>query len=72
MKQINITDLERLSLFCHFCGIFSVFLGLSVTFMDVLKNDMSHVLVGLYVFITGYASTKISKKLMSVIYEEKS
>jgi len=70
MKQKNITDLERLSLFCHFTGLFSVFIGLTVTFIDVLNNDMSHVQVGIYVFITGYAFTKISKKLTSILYDE--
>ena len=72
MKQKNTSDLERLSLFCHFCGLISVFIGLTVTFMDVLNNDMAHMQVGIYVFATGYAFTKISKKLSSVVYDEQS
>jgi hypothetical protein len=70
MKIENIKSLERLSLFCHFSGLFSVFIGLAVAFMDLLNRDVRHVQVGIYVFITGYALAKISAKISSILLSE--
>ena len=70
MKSKNYIALERLSLFCHITGMLSVFLGLTVIFIDILNNDMMHIQVGLYVFATGYAFYSISKKLTSIMYDE--
>ena len=71
MKSENIKALESLSWVCHLTGLFSVFIGLVVTFMDVLNNDITHIQVGIYVFVSGYAFVKIGKKLTNITFEEK-
>lgn len=72
MKSENYNSLERLSLFCHFSGLFSVFLGMVVAFFDVMNGDIKHVQVGIYVFITGYALVKISSKISAILIDESS
>ncbi|HPM08004.1 MAG TPA: hypothetical protein PLL60_04390, partial [Bacilli bacterium] len=56
----------------HFSGLFSVFLGMVVGFLDVMNGDMKHVQVGIYVFITGYALVKISSKISAILIDESS
>lgn len=70
MRGENIRALERLSMFCHLVGLFSVFIGMVVTFLDVLNGDFRHVQVGLYTFSTGYAFVKISSKLSAILLDE--
>jgi hypothetical protein len=72
MKTENINSFERLSLFCHISGLFSVFLGMAVAVLDLTNGDMRHVQVGIYVFITGYALVKISSKISAVLLDESS
>jgi len=71
MKQENIKALENLSLFCHFSGVISIFLGIIVIFMDLLNNDFGHIQVGIFIFIVGYAFFKISTKLNNILFSEK-
>ena len=63
--------LESLSLFSHLCGLFSVFLGLVVSFVDLLNGDFKHIHMGIYIFIIGYAQVKISSKISDVIIRER-
>ena len=70
MRPENEKSLERLSLLCHVCGLFSVFLGLVVAFIDLLNNDMRHIQIGIYVFFTGYALVKISSRISKVLFDE--
>ncbi len=70
MKSENIYPLEKLGLYCHLCGLFSVFLGLVVAFMDLMNSGLRHVPVGLYVFMTGYALVKISSKISEILISE--
>ena len=72
MKQDNINSLERLSLFCHISGLISILLGISVIFMDIINGDFSHIIVGLFIFITGYTFVKIAQKIAKVLLTEKS
>ncbi len=71
MRTENMKTIEFLSLICHFAGLFSVFIGMVVAFMDVLNNDFRHVQVGIYIFATGYALVKISAKLSEILLTEK-
>jgi len=70
MRTENIQSLERLSLLCHFVGLFSVFLGMVVSFLDLMNGDVRHIQVGLYVFVTGYAFVKISAKIAAILLDE--
>lgn len=71
MKIHNILALERMSLFCHISGLFSVFIGLVVVFMEVLTKNIIRIQAGLYVFITGYALVKIAQRLARIVLEER-
>ena len=70
MKAENSHALERLSLFCHLTGIFSVFIGLSLTFFDALNKDMGHIQISIYVVITGYSFVKIAKRIAQILLIE--
>ena len=70
MKQENVKSLESLSLFCHYCGIFTVFIGAVITFMDVLKGDFGHIQVGIFLFAVGYALVKISSRITEILISE--
>ena len=60
MRAENKKSLENLSLYCHLCGVITVFIGLAVTFMNFLNSDFRHIQVGIFVFVVGYALVKIS------------
>ena len=70
MKHENTKSLESLSLFCHYCGMFSIFIGLVITFMDVLNGDFGHIQVGIFLFAVGYALVKISARLTEILVSE--
>ena len=70
MRTENANSLERLSTFCHMVGLFSVFLGMLVTFLDLLNKDIRHIQVGIYVFSTGYTFVKIAAKITRILMEE--
>ena len=70
MKAENGKSLESLSLFCHYCGIFSVFIGAVVGLMDLLKGDFGHIQVGIFLFAVGYALVKISSRITEILISE--
>jgi hypothetical protein len=70
MKAENTYALERLSLFCHMTGIFSVFIGLTLTFFDALNKDLGHIQISIYVVITGYSFVKIAKRITQILLIE--
>ena len=70
MQHKNIKTLENLSLFCHFSGIITVFLGIIVIFMDLSNKDFAHIQIGFFVLATGYAFVKISSKISRVLCNE--
>ena len=70
MRTENIRSLERLSLLCHFVGLFSVFVGMIVALLDLKNGDMKHIQVGIYVFSTGYALVKVSAKISAILIDE--
>ena len=70
MKAENGKSLESLSLFCHYSGVFSVFIGIMVTFMDVLKGDFGHIQIGIFLFAVGYALVKISSRITEILISE--
>lgn len=70
MKTENLKSLESLSLFCHLSGLFTVFIGIVVIFMNALNSEWRYVQVGIYIFATGYASVKISSKISQVVVDE--
>ena len=72
MKKKNIADLEKLSVISHICGMFSIFFGIGIIVLDLIAKDYAHIQSGIFVLSTGYAFTKISAKIASVIYDEKS
>jgi hypothetical protein len=71
MQKDNIKVLENLSLYSHFGGMFSVFLGLVTVFVDFLNGDFGHIQIGIYIFATGYAFVKISQRLTQVLIDER-
>ena len=71
MKVQNIRFLENLSTYASFSGVFNIFLGLLIVFIDSLNQDWRHIQVGLYIFITGYAFAKMSQKINRVTLEER-
>jgi len=71
MKEKNVKTLESLSLFCHLSGIITVFLGIIIILMDLANNDFTHIQIGFFVLVTGYAFVKISSKLSMILYSEK-
>lgn len=71
MKSENMNALEKLSVFCHFGGLFSTFIGIVVTLMDLLNSDFRHVQTGIYIFATGYALYKIGARISLVLMSEK-
>jgi len=70
MKLENAKSLESLSLFCHLSGLFTVFIGIVMIFMNALNGEWRLAQVGLYIFATGYALTKISSKVSQVVVDE--
>ena len=71
MKTENSIALEKLSIFCHFCGLFSTFIGIVVGLMELLNSDFRHMQTGLYIFATGYALYKIGARIAKVVASEK-
>jgi hypothetical protein len=70
MTHKNIRILERLSLFCHFSGSITVFLGAVITLMDLVNKDFAHIQIGFFILTVGYAFAKISSKISLVICDE--
>lgn len=71
MYQANRNDLESLSWFCHLCGMFSVFIGLSVSLMNLLNKNWINMQASLYILATGYALVKISTKITKILNSER-
>jgi hypothetical protein len=71
MKDHNLISLERLSLYCHLCGIVTIFLGILTIGLNLVAQDFRNMQSGIFIFAVGYAFTKISSRLQSIIYEEK-
>jgi len=71
MRLDNLNSLERLSLFCHFGGLFSVFAGIAVALMNLLDGDFRNMQNGVFIFITGYALFKIGARLTQIVETEK-
>ncbi len=71
MKDNNVMSLSKLSAFCRYAGIVSVFLGILVLFVDILNMDWVHMQVGLFIFVSGYTYLKIGTKLSSVLFDER-
>jgi len=72
MKKANTKVLENLSLFCHVSGTITIFLGIIIILMDLLYKDYTHIQIGFFILVVGYAFVKISFKLSIVLYDEKS
>ena len=71
MKLENMQELEKLGLFCYYCGIIPIFLGILVIFVDLLNENIPHIIVGIFMFISGYAFVKISTKISIALLLEK-
>jgi len=70
MTHENFRTLEKLSLFCHFSGIITVFLGGVIILMDLGNGDFKHIQTGFFILAIGYALVKISSKISSVLFDE--
>jgi len=70
MNQKNIKTLENLSLFCHFSGIITVFLGIIIILLDLSNKDFGHIQIGFFVLAAGYSFTKISSTISRVMRDE--
>ena len=71
MEIRNYQAVESVSNFCYYCGIIPLFLGILVIFADVVDGEFDHIVIGIFMSITGYAQVKISTKLDAVLKEEK-
>ena len=71
MEMRDKISLENLSLFCHFAGLFSVFIGLVLAFMTVMNEDKRFFQVALYIFFSGYANVKIANKIGDIVHRER-
>ena len=67
----NLLALDRLSLFCHFGGLFTVFIGLVLTMFNLINGDFTDIQVGIYIFAMGYALFKVGARLAQIVTEEK-
>ena len=70
MQSKNVRILDNLSLFCHFSGMITVFLGIVVVLMDLSNKDFAHIQIGFFVLAVGYAFVKISAKITRVVCDE--
>ena len=71
MDPKHYNSLEQLSLYCFFCGLLPTFLGVLMVFMDVVTQAYEHMLIGIFIFITGYSQVKISERLDSILNAER-
>ena len=71
MDKKNANTLETLSTFSNIGGLFTIFIGLVVIFIDIMNGDIKHILVGIYIFFAGYAFVKISTKLSEILISER-
>ena len=72
MKKENVKSLENLSLFCHFCGLANIFLGILTILLEVTKRGIAYIQAGLFIFAMGYALVKISEKINDIVRDEES
>ena len=70
MQQQNRKSLESLSWSCHLCGMFSVFIGLSLTLLNLIGKNWMNMQASLYILATGYALVKISSKIERILRSE--
>lgn len=70
MQSQNVKALESLSLTCHLVGLINTFIGLSISFMLLIKQEFTQMHFGIYIFITGYAMVKIAQKISNVVTNE--
>mgnify|MGYP003395073128 CR=1 FL=1 len=71
MEHRNYQALDSISTYCYYCGIIPLFLGILIVFADVIDGEFDHIIIGIFMSITGYAQVKISAKLDGVLKEEK-
>ena len=71
MKEENLKLLENLSKTAYWGGLLPIFLGVLVAFVGGIQKDALYILVGIFIFVTGYAYVKISQKIAKVIDSEK-
>lgn len=71
MKPQNIQAFQRLSAFCRYSGIMSIFLGMLVVFLDVVNKDWIHMQVGLFIFASGYALFRTGKRISAILFDER-
>ena len=71
MKNNNTQSLRKLSFFCRYSGLLSLFAGILIIFLDVFNRDWAHAQLGFFIFVSGYANAKIGDKLSSVIFDER-
>lgn len=71
MQQQNTRSLESLSWFCHLCGVLSIFIGMTVSLMNLINRDFFHIQSGLFIFASGYALIKISAKITQILNSER-
>ncbi|VAW13726.1 hypothetical protein MNBD_BACTEROID05-125 [hydrothermal vent metagenome] len=72
MKARNIKALESLSFMSHLSGLLTVMLGIVVTFINVIDQNLGQIHVGIFIFASGYAFMKISSRITQIILDEKS
>ena len=71
MKEKNVQALENLSLFCHFSGVITLFIGAIIISLEFFSRGIAFIQAGLYVLATGYALVKISERISNILLSEK-
>ncbi len=71
MKQRNIQSLENLSLFSHFCGMLTIFIGILVIFLELFSRGIAYIQTGLFILASGYTFAKISEKVSNILLSER-
>lgn len=71
MKLENENKFEQLSLYCYLCGLGMTSFGVLVVYMGYLSQVDRFYLIGLYMFMAGYAFYKISERVKYVILSER-
>ena len=70
MKQENRKSMESLVWACHLCGMFSIFIGLSLSLFNLISQSWMNMQASLYILVTGYALIKISSKIEKILLSE--
>lgn len=71
MKEKNIKELRKLSMFCQYSGLIFIFLGIVVIFVDFINHNRMHLQTGFFIFMSGYTFHKTGQKVSKILFDER-